>query len=134
MLLKYFLFACFFCANIVFAQTTQNSKKINDFEIVQDCVDQNPNFPGGISAFRIDIYNKMNTDSIIGTGILRTEVTFVIEKDGSISNIKANGNHQVLNIAAENAINSIKEKWTPATKDGKLTRYRFKVPLQLRFE
>ena len=85
-------------------------------------VDVSANFKGGIDAFRERVGQNFDTSSINQSGVLSTLVTFVVEKDGSITNIKAAGGDKDFNKEAERAIKSIKTKWTPAKYKDEIER------------
>jgi hypothetical protein len=54
-----------------------------------------------------------------------------VEKDGSISNVHAQGDNFTFNRQAEIALYSLAEKFSPAIFKGDPTVYRFKIPLTL---
>lgn len=98
-------------------------------------VDIEAKFNGGIDAFRNKVVGNFDTGSFEGSGdLMRTVVTFIVEKDGTISNIKANGENSQFNKEAEKTIRSIKGKWTPAKLNGENVRSYFKFPISMQFE
>ena len=91
-------------------------------------------FPdGGSQNFRKLIVNNFREKKVKVEGKESCELKFVIERDGSISNITANGSNESFNKEAIRAISKIKTKWIPATIDGQPVRYRFRIPLNLDF-
>ncbi len=112
-------------------------------EITPTKVDNNPvekvdieaTFNGGINAFRSKVVNDFDTGNFEGTGgLMKTTITFIVEKDGSISNITAMGNNIQFNKEAEKTIKSVKGKWIPAKLDGENVRSYFKFPISMMFE
>ena len=102
---------------------------------VYEKVEQLAEFPGGIDSFRRKVQENFDTYAMSGDeGTVKTEITFVVERDGSITQIKANGSNSDFNKEAERTIKSIKNKWTPAKINGEPVRYRFRLPLTMRFE
>ncbi|QNS41592.1 energy transducer TonB [Chryseobacterium manosquense] len=98
-------------------------------------VDVEAKFNGGIDAFRNKVVGNFDTGNFEGSGdLMRTVVTFIVEKDGTISNIKANGDNPQFNKDAEKTIRSIKGKWTPAKLNGENVRSYFKFPISMQFE
>ncbi len=98
-------------------------------------VEQLADYPGGINSFRGKVSENFDTSAMNGDeGTLKTEVTFVVERDGSITAVKANGSNSDFNREAERTIKSIKTKWTPAKINGQPVRYRFRLPLTMNFE
>ncbi|MDP9956619.1 protein TonB [Epilithonimonas hungarica] len=97
-------------------------------------VDVAANFKGGIDAFRQKVSQTFDTESIDHTGVVSGVITFVVERDGSISNIKINGQNADFNKEAERTVKSIKTKWTPAQLNGKAVRSSFRMPISMRIE
>lgn len=98
-------------------------------------VDVEASFAGGINAFRTKVVQNFNAERFEGSGdLMRTTVTFIVEKDGSISNIKANGTDAAFNAEAEKTIKKIKGNWTPAKLKGQNVRSYFKFPISMQFE
>lgn len=61
----------------------------------------------------------------------RTVIEFIVEKDGTLSDIKAVGNNNSLNREGIRIVNSIKDKWSPGIVKGKNVRMKFRQPLTL---
>ncbi|WP_333853454.1 energy transducer TonB [Epilithonimonas sp.] len=97
-------------------------------------VDVAADFKGGINAFREKVANGFDTGSVDQTGMISGVITFVVEKDGSISNIKITGQNSDFNKEAERTVKSIKSKWTPAQLNGKTVRSSFRMPISMRIE
>ena len=97
-------------------------------------VEQAAEFPGGIISLKNKFASVFDSSKIKAAGNVSTIVSFIIEKDGSISNIKANGNNSQFNTEAIRVIKSIKNKWAPAKMNGKVVRSRFNLPLKMNFE
>lgn len=89
---------------------------------------------GGINGFRTRVQENFDTEAVEGEGILTTTVSFVVELDGSISQVKATGSNSDFNREAERVIKSIRTKWKPGKKGGQNVRSRFRFPLKMRFE
>lgn len=95
-----------------------------------------PTFRGGdITKFRDWVGARTNypqaayENKIRGTVVL----TFVVERDGSVSNISViKGVHPLLDDAAVKAI-SESPKWTPGLQRGQAVRVRFQIPLNFMF-
>ena len=61
------------------------------------------------------------------------EVTFIIEKDGSLVDLKAFGSSESLNNEAITSVQKIKEKWIPAEMNGIKVREKFRFPIKIDF-
>lgn len=108
-------------------------KPIDDSPVAK--VDVEAKFSGGIDAFRSRVVQNFSTDDFEGRGeVLKTMVTFIVEKDGNISAVKATGKDPVFNAEAEKTIKKIKGKWTPAQFNGQSVRSYFKFPISMQFE
>lgn len=96
-------------------------------------VEKSAEFPKGLNAFRQMLITNIRGRKIIGTENMSCQVIFVIDKTGSITDIKATGNNQSFNEEIIKAVSKIKEKWIPAEINGQKVRYRIKIPLHLNF-
>lgn len=97
-------------------------------------VEQTAEYPGGINAFRNKVIGNFDSSSVDAEGTISGEITFVVERDGSITDIKVNGKNSDFNSEAVRTVKSIKTKWTPAKINGQSVRYRFRMPMKLNFE
>ncbi len=97
-------------------------------------VDVEASFRGGLEAFRRVIGENFDTSAVDKSGVISTVVTFVVEKDGSVSNVKAKGTDTDFNREAERTIKDIRTKWTPAKLDGESVRSYFRIPISMKIE
>ena len=103
---------------------------------VYDVVDQMPQFPGGPSKlFEYLARNVRYPAEAEKAGIQgRVIVSFVVEKDGSVSNAKTvKAIHPALDEEALRVINSM-PNWTPGKKNGEATRVKYTVPVTFRLQ
>ena len=102
---------------------------------VYESVDQAADFSGGgINGFRKKFIDGFDNGSVEGEGTLKTEITFVVERDGSLTQVKATGSNSDFNREAERTIKSIKQKWNPGKVNGQPVRSRFRFPISMNFE
>ncbi len=66
--------------------------------------------------------------------MLYTTLTFIIEPDGTMSNILAEGENQSFNKEMERTLKTITDKWIPAEIKGKKVRSYYKMPIKMRIE
>lgn len=93
------------------------------------------NYPGGIDILRKQIVDLFYTDAILpDQKLIRTNVVFVVERDGSVSSVHAEGDHFAFNRQAEIAMYLLPDKFSPAIIKGTPVRYRFRLPLVMNFE
>ncbi|MBN9313490.1 MAG: hypothetical protein BGO40_05570 [Chryseobacterium sp. 39-10] len=98
-------------------------------------VDVSAEFAGGINAFRTKVVNGFDTSVMDGSGeVVKTTVVFIVEKDGTISDVKASGPNATFNKEAEKTIKSVRGKWVPAKLNGENVRSYFKFPITMQFE
>jgi len=103
----------------------------SDSELASEAV-----FTGGINAFRNKVMNNFDISGFEGNrDTMRTIITFVVEKDGTISGLKANGKDVEFNNEAIRTIKNVKGLWKPAkNKQGETVRSYFKFPITMNFE
>ena len=99
-------------------------------------VDENPTFPGGDSALieflrkNLKYPKKAIKNKIEG----RVLMSFNVEKDGSISEVKKmNDVHPLLDKEAVRIVKKM-PKWIPGKHDGKVVRVRFTLPVTFRLQ
>ena len=92
-------------------------------------------FVGGINSFRNKVIDKFDTSNFENESLIATTITFIVERDGSISGIKADGQNAEFNKEAIRTIMSIKGKWSPGKdKSGNIVRSYFKFPIKMKFD
>lgn len=92
-------------------------------------------FEGGIDAFRNKVMNKFDVSAFQDEGTVNTTVTFIVERDGTISDIKTNGKDASFNAEAIRTIKAVKGKWVPGkNKKGESVRSYFKFPITMKFD
>ena len=134
-------------------------KPTEDKNIVFNCVDKEAVFSkGGIDGFRnlfllntdldkIDRYEdfpeeeKKKIQKLISENkpthsvMLSTTLSFIIEPDGTMSNVLAEGENESFNKEMERVVKEdIKDKWIPAEVKGKKVRSYYKMPIRMRVE
>ncbi|MCZ2084757.1 MAG: energy transducer TonB [Flavobacteriales bacterium] len=115
-------------------QTVEVKPQVSETQVYTE-VEQLAEFPGGINAFRSKVSNSFDTSVMEGDeGKVQTTITFVVERDGSITDVKADGPNKGFNAEAVRTIKSVKNKWTPAKINGQAVRYRYRLPLTMQFE
>ena len=92
-------------------------------------------YPGGFENLRSQVANLFYSDAVYTQEKqLRTQVVFVVEKDGTISSVHAEGDNVTFNRQAEIAMYLLPEKFDPAFINGNAVRYRFRLPLAMNFD
>ena len=116
-----------------FMTSTAQTKK-ND--MVFDVVEVMPQFPGGqIAMMKYIMENMKYPKQAMKEGIQgRVAVRFIVEKDGSISDVKPILSvHPLLNKEAVRVVKSM-PKWTPGKQNGKPVRVRFNLPVMFKLK
>ena len=115
-------------------QTVEVKPQISETQVYTE-VEQLAEFPGGINKFRSNVSNNFDTGVMDGDeGVVKTTITFVVERDGSITDVKADGPNKGFNAEAIRTVKSIKNKWSPAKINGQAVRYRYRLPVAMQFE
>lgn len=92
-------------------------------------------YPGGFDKMREQISSVFYTDAVLADKkIIKADLLFVVERDGSISSVKADGENFTFNRQAEIALYLLPNKFTPAYINSTPVRYRFRLPLAMNFE
>jgi len=142
----------------VYGQKSSKPKPTKE-EVVYINVDKEAVFSkGGIDGFRDLFLLNIDTDKIDGyedfpeeekkeiqklisenkptpSVMLSTTLSFIIEPDGTLSNILAEGENQSFNKEMERVVKEdIKDKWIPAEIKGKKVRSYYKMPIRIRVE
>lgn len=114
-----------------FMTSTAQTKK-ND--MVFDVVEVMPQYPGGpIAMLKYIMENIKYPEQAMKEGIQgRVTVRFIVEKDGSISDVRpVLSVHPLLNKEAVRVVESM-PKWSPGKQNGKPVRVRFNVPVMFK--
>lgn len=130
--MKNFILLLLICiAQNVRSQTTESPNNAEDFIFSYQDVQVKPEFPGGIAKLYgfVGAHFKMPDSKDLQKGKLYT--TFVVEADGSLSNIKV-----LKDIGfglGKEAIRVLKmmPKWSPGERDGKRVRTSFSLPISI---
>ena len=91
-------------------------------------VEEKAQYPQGTDSLKAFILNNLKypSDACVQG---RVVIAFVVEKDGSITNVDiVRSVHPALDEAAINVINKM-PKWIPATNKGKIVRSRYYLPI-----
>ena len=128
-----FLMLCLSIQLVAFGQNSTNStsirNKVNSEEEICNDPDELPDFPGGdyalIKYLKKNIYFPLDVpDDVEG----QVYVTFVVEKNGSVTNIKiAKSPHPSFSVEAIRVIKRM-PKWIPGKKDGEIVRTKLVMP------
>ncbi|WP_166668220.1 energy transducer TonB [Epilithonimonas xixisoli] len=90
-------------------------------------------YQGGDEQFKKDIMKKFRIRKVHGKGTFVTNVRFIVERDGMVSNIKAKGENESFNKEAMRAVSKMKPKWKAGMINGENVRCYFTVPLTANF-
>lgn len=95
-----------------------------------------PQYPGGIGAFLKTVAQKFETPQVDEYAkTLQVMVYFVIEKDGSLSNIHVTRDPGYsLGKEASRVLNSMKTKWSPGYKNGQPVRTAYNLPITVNLQ
>ena len=105
-------------------------------EPIEDFAQIEPTFPGGLNAManfinkNIDIpeyIKEMGADGIVFVG-------FVVNKDGSIEQVKIQGSLSPEIDAAAVKVVSKMPRWSPGINAGKPVRVRFTLPIKIKYQ
>ncbi|MBR5653410.1 MAG: energy transducer TonB [Prevotella sp.] len=116
-------------------QPKPEPKKEEDNKVF-DVVEQQPAFPGGQGALLSWLSSNIHYPAVAEeNGIQgRVVVSFVVEKDGSISNVQVvRGVDPSLDKEAARVVKSM-PKWTPGKQNGQAVRVKYNVPVTFKLQ
>lgn len=109
---------------------TGNAVVPNDRPVRPGALDVLPTFPGGIDKFYKYVGNNFEKPEFDEGVKLTVLVAFVIEIDGSLSDIRVVENPgRGLDKEAIRVLKSLRTKWRPGIKDGKPVRTLYSLPI-----
>ncbi len=111
---------------------TNVERKVQADEVF-NFVEQKAKPKEGFQSFMENFINTFDTETIVfNDTIVSTRLKFIVEKDGSLSNIEAIGSNNG-NVSTE-AIRVLKAMpdWIPAQHEGKVVRSTFTLPIKVR--
>jgi protein TonB len=98
-------------------------------------LDKLPEFPGGINKFYTYVGNNFTKPDLDAERTLRVYVSFVIEKDGTMTDIVVKNDPGFgMGKEAIRVLKSLKTKWTPGILDGKAVRTAYNLPITIKTE
>ena len=98
-------------------------------------LDKMPEFPGGMAKFYSYVGNNFQRPELDVEKTLKVYVSFVIERDGSITDITVVKDPGYgLGKEAIRVLKSIKAKWTPGILNGKTVRTAYNLPITIKTE
>jgi len=100
--------------------------------LTSNMVDKMPEFPGGIKKFYSYVGNNFEKPDLESENAIRVSVSFVIEKDGSMTDIKVLKDPGYgLGAEAIRVLKSLKTKWSPGMFEGKAVRTSYNLPITI---
>ncbi len=98
-------------------------------------LDRLPAFPGGIERFYQYVGKNFEKPELESGTVISVMVAFVIEKDGSMTDIKVirNPGHGLGNEAIR-VLKSLKTKWSPGVKNGQKVRTEYVLPIKVKID
>jgi protein TonB len=114
--------------------TVPTTTKGSGYETTNN-LDVLPKYPGGMDKFYEYVARKFERLEIDDSGdvTLNVIVSFVIETDGTLTDIKAlRGNNKEVEKEAIRLLKASKVKWEPGIKDGKPVRTLFMLPIKVK--
>jgi hypothetical protein len=98
-------------------------------------LDKLPEFPGGINKFYTYVGNNFSRPEVDEVKTVRVYVSFVIEKDGSMTDIQVRRDPGYgLGREAIRVLKSLKTKWEPGMIAGKPVRTAYNLPITVQMQ
>lgn len=115
----------------VLSKTSLPNTENANFQMLEQ-IEKIAEYPGGMDALRTTVASVFYESSINDQPILKTDVRFVVEKDGSITNVVASGENSNFNRQAEIAVYLLPERFKPGYLHGAPVRSMYRLPLTLK--
>lgn len=116
------------------AQSFPQLERTTDQDSVYDVVTVMPTFPGGMEQMMFWLSKNLTYPSTKETVSGKVIVSFIVEKDGSISTVKiAKGLHPAFDAEALRVVRAM-PNWTPGENNGKKVRVSFMLPILFKME
>lgn len=134
---KLLIFAVLMTSVNIFSQeaASANQEKTDINNTIYEDIPDKAEFPGGINAFRNNFSQTFKAGKVNGRGQIKSEVRFVVDQQGMITDIKTIGENKSMNKEMERTIKAMsKTKWIPAKIDGQPVKFRFKLPITINLE
>ncbi len=111
--------------------TTDNGNAI----VTALSLDKLPEFPGGIAKFYNYVGNNFEKPEIEGVNTIKVLVSFVIEKDGSMTDIQVKKDPGYgLGKEAIRVLKSLRTKWVPGMIGSKAVRTAYNLPITVQMD
>ena len=112
-------------------KTTNNGTAI----VTTIALDKLPEFPGGMDKFYSYVGNNFEKPEIDGERTIRVFVSFVIEKDGSMTDIRVQRDPGYgLGKEAIRVLKSLRTKWSPGMIGSKPVRTSYNLPITVQMD
>ena len=112
-----------------------NSTDLGNAIVSSVSLDKLPEFPGGINKFYSYVGNNFEKPEIEGVTTIRIYVSFIIEKDGSMTDVHVKKDPGYgLGKEAIRVLKSLRTKWTPGMLDGNAVRTAYNLPITVQME
>jgi periplasmic protein TonB len=109
--------------------------EIPEGPFIPKVLDKEPSFPGGIDEFTKTVGRKFVTPEIEEEKTIKILVYFIVERDGTLSNITVPKNPGFdLDKEAIRVLKSIKTKWEPGIYKGQPVRTSYSLPIVIKMQ
>lgn len=140
MINKTITFLTLLCAGIFFGQKTppnaipeaNQNRDTTKIIVCPDYPDHDASFLNGKKDFGEKLKSQISLNGlkvVKGDKNFKSILNFIVERDGTISEIQVNGTNEEFNNAVKLAAKRIKGKWVPAKKDGSLVNSKMQIPI-----
>lgn len=118
-------------------EVKSSDKIIQDIAVGEETNLTPAEFPGGANKLRSLVAANFDGAVFNGDeGTVKTMITFVVDENGKVRDIKALGENEKFNNEASRVTKLANQDvtWKPALQDGKTVAYRYQIPLTMKFE
>ncbi|WP_035650132.1 energy transducer TonB [Flavobacterium sp. ASV13] len=106
---------------------------VDNSPVIAAALDKMPSFPGGMDKFYSYVGNNFKRPELDAEMTLKVYVSFVIERDGSITDIMVQKDPGYgMGKEAIRVLKSLKTKWVPGVLNGKAVRTAYNLPITIK--
>ncbi|MES2485889.1 MAG: energy transducer TonB [Bacteroidota bacterium] len=131
------IIALLFSSTVLSQDIKQGVRQENNPDDIErgDALQVKPEYPGGIKEFYKFVSKNFRTPEVDESMTAKILVSFVVEKDGTLSSIKVIKDPGFgMGAEAVRVLKSCTAKWTPGMQDGKPVRASYMLPITLVLE
>ncbi|WP_407482422.1 energy transducer TonB [Elizabethkingia meningoseptica] len=117
------------------AKLSKGNEIVKNEKVTEKEPDHIAVYPGGEDKLRETVSSSFYFNGTVDhNSTLKSIVSFIVEKDGSIAYVNSEGDNVIFNRQAEISLYLVPDKFIPGQLHGKPVRSRFQFPITMKFD